>query len=137
MNDPQLPLQLAILAAARVAPAVTAIIGAGPDARFYDRAPSKPTYPMTTFGPMQTVPDYDGCGNVAEVFVQIDCWSMAVGYGEVKALAHALMQALDAGLTVAGFTVQLFEVRSMRTQREGDNLTSRAIINLRYVLRSN
>lgn len=135
MKDPQLPLQAAILAAAKASGAVTAIIGAGPGTRFYDRTPSSPTYPMATFGPMQTVPDYDGCGHLAEVFVQIDCWSMAVGYPEVKALAAALVDALDASLTVTGWAVVLFEVRSNQTRRESDNLTSRAILSLRYVLR--
>lgn len=137
MKDPQLPLQAAILTTAKATGAVTAILGSGTACRFYDRSPASPTYPMATFGPMQTVPDYDGCGNLAEVFAQIDCWSMAVGYPEVKALSDALTRALDAGLTVTGWTIVLFEVRSLRTVREADGLTSHAIIELRYVLRSN
>lgn len=135
MNDPQLPLQAAILSTAKAAPAVTAILGDGEAIRFYDRAPNPATYPMATFGPMQTVPDYDGCGWLAEVFAQIDLWSTAVGFPEVKGLADTLTAALDAGLTVEGWTVVRFGVRSLQTRREPDGLTSRAILNLFYVLR--
>lgn len=137
MKDPQLPLQAAMLAAAKASAPVTAFIGSGTAIRFYDRTPAAANivYPMVTFGPMQTIPDYDSCGHLSEVSVQIDCWSMAVGYPEVKALAAALVDALDASLTVAGWVVVLFEVRSNQTRREADNLTSRAILSLRYVLR--
>lgn len=135
MSDPQLPLQDALVGAARASPAVAAVIGAGTACRFYDRTPTRPTYPMATLGPMQTVPDYTGCGALSEVFVQIDCWSEAVGYAEAKRLASALAGAFDAALVVAGWVVVQHRIQSIDTRREADNLTSRAILRLRYVLR--
>ncbi|WP_298698185.1 DUF3168 domain-containing protein [uncultured Brevundimonas sp.] len=135
MKDPQVDLQPALVAAARASAAVGAVIGTGEACRFYDRAPANPTYPMATLGPMQTVPDYTGCGALPEVFVQIDCWSTAVGFREARTLARALAQALDAALTVTGWTVAIHAVQSIDTRREADNLTSRAILRLRYVLR--
>lgn len=134
MSDPQLPLQAAMLTAAKSAPAVTNIIGEGAAIRFYDRTPASPVYPMATFGPMQTIPDYDSCGTVYEVAAQVDCWSMAVGFPEVKRLGAALTAALDAKLTVTGWVVDRHRC-TVRTQREADGLTSRSIISIRYWLR--
>lgn len=135
MIDPQAALQPAIVAAARASAAVGEIIGTGEACRLYDRPPREPVYPMATLGPMQTVPDYTSCGALAEVFVQIDCWSMAVGYREARELASALAQALDAPLAVEGWRVAQHAVVSIDTRREADNLTSRAILRLRYGLR--
>lgn len=135
MNDPQLPLQAAMLAAAKAAPAVVALLGTGSAIRFYDRTPDSPAYPMATFGPMQTIPDYDSCGTVYEIAAQVDCWSMAVGFPEVKRLTAAMVAALDQKLTVTGWVVDRHRC-TVRTQREADGLTSRSIISLRYWLRS-
>ncbi|WP_292039031.1 MULTISPECIES: DUF3168 domain-containing protein [unclassified Brevundimonas] len=134
MSDPQLPLQAAMLAAAKTSAAVTALLGSGSAIRFYDRTPDKPDYPMATFGPMQTIPDYDGCGTVYEIAAQVDCWSMAVGFPEVKRLTAAMVAALDQKLSVTGWTVDRHRC-TVRTQREADGLTSRSIISLRYWLR--
>lgn len=137
MSDPQLALQDAMVAAARTSPAVGALIGSGTACRFYDRTPAAAdaVYPMATLGPMQTVPDYDGCGRLWEVFAHIDCWSEGVGFAEAKTLGAALSGALDAVLTVTGWTVVQRRLRSMETRREPDNKTSRAILRLSYVLR--
>ncbi|WP_312128094.1 DUF3168 domain-containing protein [Brevundimonas sp.] len=134
MSDPQLPLQAAMLAAAKASPAVTALLGSGSAIRFYDRTPDKPDYPMATFGPMQTIPDYDSCGTVYEIAAQVDCWSMAVGFPEVKRLTAAMVAALDQKLSVTGWAVDRRRC-TVRTQREADGLTSRSIISLRYWLR--
>lgn len=135
MKDPQAPLWKAIVAAVRADAATGAIIGMGTAARFYDRTPKAPTFPLVTGEGMQSVPDYDGCGFLVEVFVRIDCWSTAVGYEEVRNLANALVGCLDAKLTVTGWTVVMHEVRPFDTRRERDNLTSRAPLTIRYVLR--
>lgn len=140
MIDGQLALQAALLAAAKASPAVTDIIGAAP-CRFYDRVPTNTSgvvpadlFPYVSFGPFQTMDDSDTCHDGCEVFAQIDAWSRAVGFPEVRTLAKALVAVLDQALIVAGFTVVVHEVETLQTQREGDGLTSRAIIRLRYVL---
>lgn len=137
MIDPSLPLQAGLVSALDVGP-VRAIIGN--PARVFDRVPTKDdgtvsaAFPYASFGPMQVVNDGDACGDQAEVYVQIDLWSRAVGYVEVKRLGAAVCAALRADLSVEGFRVVVQHIEDIDYRREPDGLTSRGIIKLRVSL---
>ena len=132
MIDAQLPLQAAAVAALKTAPDVTAIIAG----RVYDRAPASPGASYITLGSSQSVDDSDGCHSLVTCYLDIDCWSQAVGYPEVKRLGAAAAKALNADLVVEGFRVTIRRVERIIYQREDDGLTSRAILRLRYDLQA-
>lgn len=137
MIDPSLPLQAALFTALDVT-AVRAIIGN--PARVFDNVPRNTdgsvaaTFPYASFGPAQPVNDGNSCGEQTEVYQQLDLWSRAVGYVEVKRLGAAVCVALNAALTVAGFRVVVQHIEDVNYRREPDGLTSRGIVSLRVSL---
>lgn len=132
MIDAQLPLQAAAVAALKAHAGVTVIIAQ----RVYDRAPVSPGASYITLGSSQSVDDSDGCHHLVTCYLDIDCWSTAVGFPEVKRLGAAAAQALNAPLTVEGFRVAIHRVERIIYQREADGLTSRAILRLRFDLQA-
>lgn len=132
MIDAQLPLQAAAVAALKTHPEVAAIIAG----RVYDRAPSSPGTSYITLGAAQSVDDSDGCHSLVTCYLDIDCWSQAVGFPEVKRLGAAAAKALTADLTVVGFRIIIRRVEQILYRREPDGLTSRAILRLRYDLQA-
>jgi Protein of unknown function (DUF3168) len=130
--DAQLPLQAAAVAALKSDPSVSAIIAG----RVFDRAPAEPGPSYITLGASQSVDDSDACHSLVTCFMDVDCWSLAVGYPEVKRLGAAAAKALDADLAVTGFRIVMRRVERVIYQREADGLTSRAIIRLRYDLQA-
>ncbi|MBI1405707.1 MAG: DUF3168 domain-containing protein [Caulobacter sp.] len=110
---------------------VTAV---GSSMRLYDRVPENPTFPYASFGPMEGLDDSDGCRDGAEVFIQIDVWSRAVGRVEALTLAAQLADLLDTDLTVPGHEVITHEMDGLNCQSGRDGLTTQAILRLRYAL---
>lgn len=135
MIDASLPLQAAVVAALKSSAELTPLIAG----RVYDRVPVNPKGTGTayiTLGSGQSIDDSDACHALVECYLQVDCWSEAVGYPEVKRIGAAAVKALNAPLAVEGFAVTIHRVESLSYQREADNLTSRAIIRLRYDLQA-
>lgn len=131
MSDPSLELQAALVAALKVDGALPAVL----DGRIYDAAPATAPYPYITLGECQVLPDKAECIDGVEVYPQIDVWSQAVGYPEVKMIAKAVLAALDdQDITVAGFNVVVFEVQSVNYLRDPDGLTSHAAITFHGIL---
>jgi hypothetical protein len=95
VSDPSLELQAALVAALKNN------IGAAVADRVYDQVPAPvppattPTFPYVTLGDCQVLPDKAGCIDGVEVYPQIDVWSRAVGYPEVKTIVKAVLAALD------------------------------------------
>jgi len=132
MIDASLPLQAAVVAALKSSAELTPLIAG----RVYDRPPASPVAPYITLGSGQSIDDSDACHALVECYLQVDCWSEAVGYPEVKRIGAAAVKALNAPLVVTGFKVIIHRVEGLTYQREADNLTSRAIIRLRYDLQA-
>lgn len=137
MIDAQLELQGAINAAVRGSAVMDGLIGK----RIYDQVPADEAgrvpdslFPYVSFGPMGSRDDSDGCHDLVDVAVQLDCWSRAVGWPEVKRIASALVKLLDAKIAVSGFTINIHEVERVLSTREADRRTSRVAIHLRYRL---
>lgn len=131
MSDPSLELQAAIVAALKNSPAVTALVGN----RIYDAVPSNATFAYISLGDCQVLPDKADCLDGAEVFLQVDVWSRAVGYPESKTIAKAVVDKLDdQPLTVAGHDVVIFEHQSTQYLRDPDGLTRHAAVSMRALI---
>lgn len=136
MIDAQLPLQGAIHAAVTDSPVMTTLMGG----RIYDQVPTNTagqvsaTFPYCSFGPMTSVDESTGCTSNVSISVQIDCWSRAVGWPEVRRIAAALVELLNTKLSVDGFAVVMHRVERLVSTREGDGRTSRVAVFLRYDL---
>lgn len=125
MSDPALALQKAL---------VDAIKAAETDAgnNVFDTVPPENPFPRITLGEGQSIGVYADCYDGTEAFFQIDIWSQAPGFPEVKRIAGQVRAALhDAELTLDGHTLEILNVQSIDYRREPDNLTSRAIVTVR------
>lgn len=128
MIDASLPLQAAVVKALKE-DAVLATLIAG---RVYDRVPTDPVAPYITVGDAQIVDDSNACQSLAEYSLQVDCWSEAVGYPEVKRIGAAAAKALNAKLPMVGFAIIIHRI-SVGYSRAPDNLlTSRGTLRLIY-----
>lgn len=137
MIDAQLEVQGAIFTAVTGSAIMDGLIGK----RLFDQVPTNQTgqiddslFPFVSFGPMTSTDDSDTCHSLVAVSVQLDCWSRAVGWPEVKRLAAALVKLLNAKIAVPGFTIIIHEVERVISTRESDRRTSRVAIHLRYRL---
>ncbi len=100
----------------------------------FDRVPDSSPFPRVTIGPWQSIPDDADCYEGTESFVQVDVWSRAVGFPEVKGIADDIRDALhDGDLSVTGHTVEMMTVESIDYSRDPDGLTNRARISLRIL----
>lgn len=131
MSDPSLEVQAAIVAALKTNGALPAVVGA----RVYDSVPTSPTFPYVTLGDCQVLPDKAECIDGAELFLQIDVWSRAVGFPESKQIAKAIVVKLDdQPLTVAGHDVVIFEHQSTQYLRDPDGLSRHAALSFRAIV---
>ncbi len=131
MSDPSLPLQSSLIAVLRANAPVAALVGA----RVYDSVPPTPTFPYVALGDVQVIPDKADCIDGVEVFAQIDGWSRAVGYPEVKRIGAAIVAALDdQPVTVTGYDVVVFEIENIQYLRDPDGLTRHGALTFRALL---
>lgn len=126
-TDPALAIQAALVAKLKT-PATAA------GNHVYDQPPAANPFPRVTIGPSQSVPNDADCYEGTETFLQIDVWSRAVGFPEVKGIADAVRDRLhDGSLSVTGHTVELMRIESIDYSRDPDGLTNRARISLRIL----
>jgi len=133
MSDPSLPLQAEIIGRLKAYSTLTAIVGS----RIHDQVPSGPqTFPYVALGECQVLPDKAQCVDGTETFLQIDAWSRAVGFPEVKRIAAAIVAALDDNetLNVAAYNVVVFELSSIQYLRDPDGITRHAALTFRALI---
>lgn len=131
MSDPSLALQGAVVAALKGNATLTALVGQ----RIYDSVPPAPVFPYVSLGDGQVLgDDTEDCGDGSEIHLQIDAWSRAVGYPEVKNIAEAIRSTLKVIPTLAGFTVSVVEFVQKQDLRDTDGLTRHAAITFRYLI---
>lgn len=120
--DPAYALQVAFVAGLKA-------LGTAAGTRVYDRVPDTETFPYITVGEGQIIPIEEECFDRSESTHQINVWSRAVGYPEVKQLAGAIRAALNHGsFSVTGHTVDLIRVTGIDYTRDPDGITNRARI---------
>ncbi|MBP0439586.1 DUF3168 domain-containing protein [Tianweitania sediminis] len=124
MTSPTLELQGAIVTRLKAHGPLTAIVGP----RIYDAVPKKDDFPRVTLGPTEEVSDDVDCIDGFEVTLQIDCWSQAVGFPEVRRMADAVRRALKAGVALSDNALVYLNHRTTRTFRDSDGQTSRAAL---------
>lgn len=125
MASPELELQGQAVARLKGDSAVTALVGT----RIYDPVPNNAIFPYVSLGSTDTVSDDAECITGFEIAMQIDAWSRASGFKEVKQIADAVRESLheyDFNLPVNAAV--LFEHRTTRIFRDPDGLTSHAAI---------
>lgn len=125
MTSPVLELQGAIVARLKANATVTALIAG----RVYDAVPPTPMFPYVSFGPADELSDDVDCVTGFEISMQIDCWSRAVGFPEVRRISDVVRAALvDTDLPIADNALVYFTHRITRVFRDPDGLTSHAAI---------
>jgi len=127
MSDPALALQGAIFAALTAAPALAG-------GRVYDDVPEDAAFPYITIGDGDTVGESNPCWDATEVNVQIDAWSRAPGFPEVKALAAVIRRRLAVEFAIPGFRIPHAEHVLTQYLRDPDGITRRARMQFRYLV---
>lgn len=95
-----LELQTAINAKLGTDSAVTALLGSPP--RLYEDVPDSPAFPYATFGETTENDDSTSCQDASNILVNIDVWSRAPGWEQVKRIASAIRLSLHgADLTLS------------------------------------
>ena len=123
--SPTVELQAAIVAALKTAPAVAARIGN----RVYDSVPPKPVFPYVSFGPSDELSENADCIEGADIAIQIDVWSRAVGSAEAKEIASLVARVLDdADLALAVNALVYFNHEATTVVRDPDGLTTHAVV---------
>lgn len=138
MIDASYELQIAIVGRLKSFAPLTALIGT----RVYDEVPRDASgkvqtanFPYVSFGPDQVIPEDFGCVTGSEIFIQLDCWSRAVGYAEVKKIANAVRLALhNHDLPLTENALVSFELDARRVFRDPDGKTSQAVLTFRAVV---
>lgn len=125
MSSAVLELQGAIVARLKAYAGVTSI-AAG---RVYDVVPSGAVFPYVSMGPTDEITEEADCIDGLDIAFQVDCWSRAVGFPEVRRLADAVRDALhDYELTLTDNALTYFKHRQTRVFRDPDGLTSHAVL---------
>jgi len=121
--SPSLELQGAIVARLKASAPVSALIGD----RVFDAVPENAPFPYVSMGPSDELSEDTDCTTGFDITLQIDCWSRAVGFPEVKELSDAVRQAL-LGFEPALVSNALvyFQHRQTRIFRDPDGLSSHA-----------
>lgn len=121
--SPSLDLQGAIVARLKASAPITALVGD----RIFDAVPENASFPYVSMGPSDELSDDTDCTTGFDIAFQVDCWSRAVGFPEVKALSDAVRHALRGfEPALASNTLVYFQHRQTRIFRDSDGLTSHA-----------
>lgn len=124
MDDPTLELQAAIVLALRG----NTLAGAA----VYDRVPAAAGYPRITIGPAQGLADNADCIEGTESFLQVDIWSDAVGFPQVKTIAGQVRSLLNGTTPDLDFhRVILLEWRDTQYLNDPNGLVKHAAMTFR------
>lgn len=138
MDPAVLELQGAIVSRLKADSAIVAIVGS----RVFDHVPRDPgtgeilaQYPLVAIGATDELTDVVDCIDVIDLSIDVDCWSRAPGFPEVRRLAHAVRMALhEAEITMSQNALVLIQHRQTRTFRDEDGLTSHAVLTFEAAL---
>lgn len=122
MIDPTLELQGAIFARLIDDSGVRALVGMN----VLDDVPQGVTLPYVTMGPTEGQSDDAECIPADDITFQIDCWSKAPGFVEVRRIAGAVRRALEAEISLEGNAMVNFQHRQTRVFRDPGGVLSHA-----------
>ena len=125
-----LAVQKAVVGRLRTDTGVAALVGT----RVYDQPPPNPTFPYISLGPETIAPSRADCYDGSDVTIQVDAWSRAVGFPEVKAISEAVRASLhEYALSVTDYRVVDVSMTEARTFRDSDGLTNHAALTFRVL----
>lgn len=123
-------LQKVVVARLKADPVVNGLVAG----RVYDMPPATPASPYISIGPDTVEPDRADCYEGSNVTFQVDAWSRAPNFGEVKRVAEAARAAItETPLVVPGYRVVDASLVEIRTFRDPDGLTSHSALSFRAV----
>lgn len=123
--DADLELQGLIISTLKADAGVAALVGQ----RVYDSVPLNAQFPYVSFGPSDSLEDDADCITGLNISQQLDAWSRAVGFPEVKRISDAVRAALhDKDFALSVNALVFFEHRQTRTFRDPDGLTNHAAL---------
>lgn len=131
MTSPTLELQAPIIQRLKADTATAALAGA----RVYDFVPTEAkriadtgkAWPYVAMGPSDETSDDAECITGFDISIQIDCWSRAVGFVEVRQLSDAIRESIHGyEFELTTNALVYFEHRQTRIFRDPDGLTSHA-----------
>lgn len=104
--------------------------------RVYDRVPADAPRPYVHIRNFQTVDDSAECVDGAEVYIDLDVWSSAVGKIEASRAAAAIRKALNFAPLVLDEPYALAEIehRDTNVGDGGDGILSRARLSFRALV---
>lgn len=130
MSDPSLDLQVALVAALRAAPPVTAIVGA----RTYDVPPAGAAFPYITIGDAQVLDDGSEHIDGTESFLDVHLWSREPGRRQIKTLSAAVRATLhEAELALADHWLVSLLVTEIEHLSDPDGKTWHSVVTLRVL----
>lgn len=125
MADGTLELQGAVVARLKSFAGVAALVGD----RVFDEVPSTAVFPYISIGPSDEVDDSADCIIGSEVTFQIDGWSRAVGFPEVRRMSNAVRAALNGQeFNLSTNALANLEFTSSRVFRDPDGETKHAVL---------
>lgn len=123
MTAPSLELQGVIASRLKSDSAVRALVAD----RVYDNVPKEAGFPRITLGATDETSDDADCIEGLAISFQVDCWSQAVGFPQVREMADAVRRALhEADLSLSANALVSLMHRQTRVFRDPDGLTSHA-----------
>lgn len=140
MTSAVLELQGVIVAALKADNAVANIVGN----KVFDHVPRTRAgeisveYPIVALSSTDEVTEDADCIDGVTATIEIDCWSRAVGFPEVRRLSAAVRAALhDVDFALPDNALVLITHIQTRTRRDPDGLTSLATLQFEAVLEQN
>lgn len=125
MTSPTLELQSKVVTRMKAYAPLSALIGS----RVYDNVPANAVFPYVSIGPEQILQDDADCIESFEISFQIDAWSQAVGFPEVKRVAEEVRVSLhEYELPLIDNALITLTHRQTRIFRDPDGLTNHAAL---------
>ena len=123
MTSPSLELQGVIVSRLKADSAVRGLVADS----VYDNVPKDAGYPRITLGATDETSDDADCIEGLAISFQVDCWSQAVGFPQVRQMSDAVRRSLhDVDLTLTDNALVSLTHRQTRVFRDPDGLTSHA-----------
>lgn len=133
MIGPDLDLQRAIVTRLKSDTDLQALISN--PIRLFQDVPPGPTFPYLTIGQSQRIPDEAECIPGSIVFTDLNFYTRAPGYEQVKLIGAVLVEALhDATLTLSEHWCRQIKVDNEQYFVAPDNLTKHGLLTFRALV---
>ena len=130
MTDYATAMQQAIYNRLEADATLNSLFGGSP--RVYDRVSKDAAFPYIRIGEDRLTIDDFGCNYWVKMSCMVHVFSRGVGKIELKNIAGAVRNALNAEIPITGYTIKHFEFISMNYLTDPDGLTEHAALTIHY-----